>query len=42
MSLKFAFPVDIEEIYSHLTDPEFLVDRNVALGEPLVLVDIMA
>jgi len=33
MSLKFTFPVDIESIYALLTDPDFLVDRNVALGD---------
>ena len=33
MSLKFSFPVDLEEIYNLLTDADFLVDRNVALGD---------
>lgn len=33
MNLKFTFPVDIEEIYEILTDPQFLVDGNVALGD---------
>ena len=33
MSLKFTFPVDIEEVYELLTSPDFLVDRNVALGD---------
>ena len=33
MSLKFKFSVDAEEIYDLLTDPEFLVERNVALGD---------
>jgi hypothetical protein len=33
MTVKFAFPVGIEEIYDLLTDPDFLVDRNVALGD---------
>jgi hypothetical protein len=33
MSLRFEFPVEIEEIYDLLTDPDFLVDRNVALGD---------
>jgi hypothetical protein len=33
MTGKFAFPVGIEEIYDLLTDPDFLVDRNIALGD---------
>jgi len=32
MAGKFAFPVGIREIYGLLTDPGFLVDRNIALG----------
>ena len=33
MSLKFTFLQDIEEVYGLLTSPDFLVDRNVALGD---------
>ena len=33
MRVKFSFPVGIEEIYALLTDPDFLVDRNIALGD---------
>jgi Protein of unknown function (DUF2505) len=33
MSIKFAFPADIEEVFELLTDPAFLVERNMAMGD---------
>jgi len=33
MTSKFALPVGIKNVYGLLTDPDFLVDRNIALGD---------
>lgn len=33
MSLKFKFNGSVEEVVNLLTDPDFLVDRNTALGD---------
>ncbi|HEY9035975.1 MAG TPA: DUF2505 domain-containing protein [Pseudomonadales bacterium] len=33
MSSRFEFSHDAETVYSLLTDPQFLVDRSLALGE---------
>jgi hypothetical protein len=33
MSVTYQFDSDIEEVYQTLTEPQFLVDRSLALGE---------
>jgi len=33
MSLAFTFAADVDEVYELLTSPDFLVDRNVAMGD---------
>ncbi|TNF36711.1 MAG: DUF2505 domain-containing protein [Gammaproteobacteria bacterium] len=33
MSHRFEFSHDVETVYSLMTDPQFLVDRSLALGE---------
>jgi hypothetical protein len=33
MSIKFVLPADIEEVFELMTDPEYLVERNMAMGD---------
>lgn len=33
MTVRFEFDHDVETVYATLTDPQFLVDRSLALGE---------
>ena len=33
MSLKFDFPADADKVFALLTDPDFLVERNIAIGD---------
>jgi hypothetical protein len=40
MTARYDFKTDIETVFNHLTDPDFLVARCVALGEKNIQCDV--